>query len=81
MEIVRDEFYINGKPTYQGVTYKGAKIQGLLLNSRMVQGIFDDLNPETRELWKYPDTGKWDLIAILEFIEAMPIWRLMDCSP
>jgi hypothetical protein len=76
VEIVRDEFYINGKPTYQGVTYKGAKIQGLLLNSRMVQGIFDDLNPETRELWKYPDTGKWDPDRnTREFVEAMPVWR------
>ena len=45
--IVNDEFYINGRPTYAGITYRGAKIQGLLLNSRMVQGIFDDLNPET----------------------------------
>jgi hypothetical protein len=26
----------------------------------MVQGIFDDLNPETINRWIYPDTGKWD---------------------
>jgi hypothetical protein len=74
--IVNDEFYINGRPTYAGITYRGAKIQGLLLNSRMVQGIFDDLNPETCELWKYPDTGVWDAARnTREFIEAMPVWR------
>ena len=33
---------------------------GLLLNSRMVQGIFDDINPETFDKWKYPDTEQWD---------------------
>ncbi len=74
--IVKDEFYINGRPTYEGITYKGAKIQGLLLNSRMVQGIYDDMNHETRDMWKYPDTGKWDAERnTREFIEAMPIWR------
>jgi hypothetical protein len=30
------------------------------MNSRMVQGIFDDLNPETQERSAYPDTNKWD---------------------
>jgi len=68
-------FVINGRPTYQGREYKGMKIEGLLLNSRMVQGIFDDRNPETRKLWDYPD-GKWDPERnTREFIEAMPAWR------
>ena len=26
----------------------------------MVQGIFDDLEPRTRPMWAYPDTGRWD---------------------
>jgi hypothetical protein len=51
-----DGFLINGRPTYQGRTWRGMRIEGLLQNSRMVQGIFDDLNPETRNLWAYPDT-------------------------
>lgn len=34
---------------------------GLLSNSRMVQGIFDDLNPATRDQFQYADTKKWDL--------------------
>jgi hypothetical protein len=69
-------FTINGKPTYAGRTWKGHKIEGLLFNSRMVQGIFDDLNPETAGKWKYPDTGKWDAERnTREFLAAMPLWR------
>lgn len=71
-----DRFMINGKPTYQGRQYKGLRIEGLLLNSRMVQGIFDDLNPETRSRWAYPDTKKWDPDRnTREFVAAMPQWR------
>ena len=52
------------------------KVEGLLMNSRMVQGILDDLNPQTRDRWKYPDTGKWDAGRnTREFIAAMPEWR------
>jgi hypothetical protein len=71
-----DAFYINGKPTYAGRTWKGAKIEGLLLNARLVQGIFDDLNPATVGKWAYPDTGKWDPERnTREFVAAMPEWR------
>jgi hypothetical protein len=74
--IAGDEFYINGKPTYAGRVWHGFKIQGLLLNSRMVQGIFDDRNPDTVKRWAYPDTGRWDAERnIREFLDAMPIWR------
>ena len=69
-------FLINGRPTYEGRTWKGKKIEGLLLNSRMVQATFDDLNPETVGLWKYPDTGRWDAERnTREFVAAMPLWR------
>jgi len=71
-----DMFVINGKPTYAGRSWNNRQIEGLLLNSRMVQGIFDDLNPETAASWKYPDTGKWDAERnTREFIAAMPEWR------
>ena len=43
-----EAFRINGRPTYEGGRWHGQRIEGLLLNARMVQGIFDDLNPETR---------------------------------
>ena len=71
-----DAFCINGCPTYEGRTSQGKKIEGLLFNSRMVQGIFDDLNPETSGQWAYPDTGRWDAERnTREFIAAMPEWR------
>src|SRR5512141_3207392 len=49
-----EDFFINGKPTYAGRTWNGHKIEGLLFNSRMVQGIFDNLNPATAARWNYP---------------------------
>ncbi len=60
VSIVGEQFHINGQPTYPGRIWQGHKVEGLLLNSRMVQGIFDDRNPETVKRWAYPDTGKWD---------------------
>src|SRR5512136_2479284 len=44
VSIRREQFFINGKPTYEGRQWRGLRIEGLLMNSRMVQGIFDDLN-------------------------------------
>jgi len=76
VSIVGDQFHINGQPTYAGRTWKGKKIEGLMMNSRMVQGVFDDLNPETVSRWAYPDTGKWDPERnVREFLAAMPAWR------
>lgn len=74
--IAGDGFQINGKPTYAGRTWHGHRIEGLLLNARMVQGIFDDLNTNTVSRWAYPDTGQWDAERnTREFIAAMPEWR------
>ena len=74
--IRKDGFTIDGRPTYEGRSWRGLRIEGLLMNSRMVQGIFDDLNPETRGLWAYPDTGRWDPERnTREFVAAMPEWR------
>jgi hypothetical protein len=76
VSIHADRFFINGRPTYEGRAYQGMKIEGLLMNSRMVQGVFDDLNAETRPRWNYPDTGKWEPERnTREFIAAMPEWR------
>src|ERR1044071_868255 len=75
VSIKGESFLINGAPTYAGRSYKGMKIEGLLLNSRMVQGIFDDRNPQTVSLWKYPD-GPWDAQRnTREFLAAMPLWK------
>ena len=71
-----EQFLINGKPTYAGRSYQGMKIEGLLMNVRAVQATFDDLNPETRSRWVYPDTGKWDPERnVREFLAALPEWR------
>lgn len=74
--IVGEEFRINGRPTYEGRVWQGHKIEGLLMNARLVQGVFDDLNPDTVGRWAYPDTGKWDAARnTREFIAAMPEWH------
>src|SRR5262249_12116480 len=71
-----EQFLINGTPTYKGRTWNGKKVEGLLLNARMVQAIFDDRNPKTVGRWAYPDMKKWDAERNpREFIEAMPTWR------
>lgn len=76
VSIVGDQFFINGKPTYEGRTWQGHPIEGLLFNSRMVQGVFDDTNPSTVKRWVYADTGKWDADRnTKEFVAAMPDWR------
>lgn len=76
VSIVGDAFHINGAPTYTGRTWQGKKIEGLLMNARMVQATFDDLNPDTVSRWAYPDTGKWDAERnTREFLAAMPVWR------
>ena len=76
VSIVGEEFCLNGQPTYAGRSWHGHKIQGLLLNARLVQGIFDDRNTNTVSWWAYPDIGKWDAERnTREFISAMPEWR------
>jgi len=70
-----ENFYINNVITMHGISWKGIDMEGLIPNSRMVQGIFDDLNPETVEKWKYPDTGIWDPNRNTEeFVKAMNDW-------
>ncbi|MFH0990604.1 MAG: hypothetical protein V1799_11375 [bacterium] len=76
VEIRGEKFFINGTPTYEGRMWQGHPIEGLLMNTRMVQGIFDDLNPSTRDQWKYPDTRQWNPDRNTnEFIQAMEEWK------
>jgi hypothetical protein len=76
LTIQGDAFYIDGRPTYAGRTFNGKRIEGLLMNARVVQGIFDDLNPETSSRWVYPDTKRWDPDRnTSEFVAAMPEWK------
>jgi hypothetical protein len=75
VDVDGDRFLINGRPTYPGRRFRGHRIEGLLLNARMVQAVFDDLNPATRSMFDYPD-GPFDAERNTnEFIAAMPSWR------
>jgi hypothetical protein len=76
VKIKGERFHINGEPTYANREWKGHKIEGLLMNARLVQGIFDDLNPDTQDRWKYPDTGAWDPERnTSEFVKNMAMWK------
>ncbi|MFP4054982.1 MAG: hypothetical protein ACLFV7_14070 [Phycisphaerae bacterium] len=75
VHIEGDRFFINGQPTYPGRSYQGNRVEGLLMNARLIQGVFDDRNPQTRSMWDYPD-GPWDPDRnTREFIEAMGVWQ------
>src|SRR4051812_16184583 len=47
-------FFVNGQ-----VTNPGSPAEGLLMNSRMVQGLFNDSNSSTKNQWSYPGTSSW----------------------
>jgi hypothetical protein len=71
-----DRFLIDGEPTYPGAAFRGRSLEGLLFNSRMVQAMFDDENPVTRDRWRYPDTGVWDPERnTREFCDALAEYR------
>ncbi|HEV2126823.1 MAG TPA: hypothetical protein VGW38_29060 [Chloroflexota bacterium] len=76
VEIDGERFLISGKPTYEGREWRGTSIEGLLMNSRMVQATFDDENPLTQGMWRYPDTGAWDADRNTdEFVAMVPEYR------
>jgi hypothetical protein len=76
VEIHGEDFWVDGAPTYPGRTWRDLRLEGLLLNARMVQATFDDLNPHTRDRWRYPDTGVWDPHRnVREFVAMLPIYR------
>jgi hypothetical protein len=71
VSIAGTNFLINGQ-----VSNQGTPAEGLLLNSRMVQALFDDENLSTLGKRKYPDSGTWDPERnINEFITALGSYR------
>lgn len=60
IDIQNEDFLIDGRITFLGRHFQGHRIEGLLPNSRMIQGIFDDLNPETRPQWQLSDGSAFD---------------------
>jgi hypothetical protein len=76
IEIRDEDFWVDGVPTYAGRAWRGQRIEGLLLNARMVQATFDDLNHATRGRWAYPDTGQWDAERnVREFVTMLPTYH------
>ncbi|MEA3407870.1 MAG: hypothetical protein U9R48_07300 [Chloroflexota bacterium] len=85
LSIVGENFYQNGAATYtEGAGFPGAdrRLAGLLLNHRVINGIFDDLNEDRdydgdgRDDWAYADTDEWDPERnTQQFVDAMPDWR------
>ena len=76
ISIKAESWLINDEPTYTGRQFRGRKITGLLMNSRMTNAVFDDENPLTRHLWAYPDTTEWDPDRNTdEFIAQLPTYR------
>lgn len=70
-----ERFLIDGTPTYAGRSFDGQSIEGMLFNTRMAQGVFDDANPDTVGRWAYPDTGEWDPDRNTDELAAMlPIY-------
>jgi len=83
ISIQEQAFILNKQPTYKGCVLKIGKgeeavehkIEGLLFGFYAPNAIFDDLNPETRDRWKYRD-GPWDAERnTRNFIDALPYWR------
>lgn len=85
LTIREGSFYQGGAPTYTagaGFPRADERLAGLLLNHRVINGIFDDLSDthdydgDGRDDWAYPDTGRWDPERNTDlFVQAMPFWR------
>ncbi|MBC8453009.1 MAG: hypothetical protein H8D69_00890 [Chloroflexi bacterium] len=70
-----DNFLINGIPTLEGRTFRDKSIEGLLLNSRMANAVFDDENDLTRHLWAYAENDRWRANRNTdELIDMLPIY-------
>src|SRR5438067_430314 len=66
-----ETFILNGLPTFAG-----RALEGTLPNSRMVQATFDDANPATIEMWRYPNGTPYSASRQTnEFVAALPTYR------
>lgn len=69
-------FLFNDRPTYADVPNVNPGALGRLINSRMVQALFDDENLQTRDRWRYPDGSPFDPERNTdEFVAALPSYR------
>ena len=85
LSIMGEYFYVGPAATYtkgSGFPEADPRLAGLLLNHRVINGIFDDLN-EDHDYdgdgvpdWSFRDTGMWDAERNTQsFVAAMPTWR------
>lgn len=76
VSIKGESFLLNNMPTYADVNNVNPRAIGMLLNARMVQALFEDENPETRGLWRYPNGDDFDPERNTdEFIAALPLYK------
>jgi len=73
LDIIGEDFYINGKKTYSEIEGSNANTHGLLMNARFIQGIFDDKADRKRfnrfsHVMFDPDENTQSLI------DALPQW-------
>ena len=72
LSIQQDRFFINGSPVYSELKQVNPAYHGLLMNARMIQGVFDDKQ----------DVKRFDRFGKLfspeqntdELIAALPQW-------
>jgi hypothetical protein len=71
VSISGEKFMINGVPTFAG-----RALEGRLPNSRMVQATFNDANPATIGMWRYPNGSPYSASRQTnEFVAALPTYR------
>jgi len=76
IKIGKDKFSVDGKLTYSEIPNGNPATLGKLFNFRAVQATFDDENPETREMWSYPDGTEYNPERqTSEFIAHLPEYR------
>lgn len=76
IKIEKDKFLVDDKLTYSDLPYVNPEVLGKLLNFRAVQATFDDENPQTRTMWKYPDGSEYDPERQTnEFIAHLPEYK------
>ncbi len=76
VSIEGEDWLVDDVLTHPGRWFREHRVEGLLLNARVANGIFDDANELTRSLWAYPDTGTWDAERNTdELIAMLPVYR------
>ena len=77
-----ENFLIDGVPTHQGREFRGTSIEGLMMNSRMANAMWDDENEFTRHLWAYSENDRWRADRNTdELIDMLPTYKSkgLDC--